>query len=171
MKDITKFYTYLFKNYKDSIVPVTVCVKSEQIDNDSEHTYSASWDFDYIGELLFRAISIGIAVYNTEDTWDYSIACKIAEKKADKSSPVLYTAASAIIDEGVMEALAKSAFDKFVEKPDTVIPRYSIMRDKYIQIQTRNEEIDKLSSYERETLDRLAELKRNGELDKFVDLL
>ena len=170
MKDITKFYTYLFKNYKDSIVPVTVCVKSEQIDNDSEHTYTASWDFDE-GVPLFRAISIGIAVYNAEDTWNYSIACKISEKKADKSSPVLYTAASAIINEDVMESLAKSAFNKFVEKPDTVIPRYSSMRDKYIQTQTRNEEIDKLSSYERETLDRLAELKRNGELDKFVDLL
>ena len=170
MKDIAKFYTYLFKNYKDSIVPVTVCVKSEQIANDSEHEYTASWDFDK-GVPLFRAVSIGIAVYNAEDTWDYSIACEISERKADKSSPVLYTAVSAIIDEGVMEALAKSAFDKFVEKPDTVIPRYSLMRDKYIQTQTRNEEIDKLSCYEKETLDRLATLKSEGKLNKFVDLL
>ena len=171
MKDITKFYTYLFKNYKNKVVPVTICVKSEQIYNDAEHTYAASWDFEHDRVPLFRAISIGIAVYNTEDTWNYNIGCEIAEKKADKSSPVLYTAASAIINEDVMESLAKSAFNKFVEKPDTVIPRYSSMRDKYIQTQTRNEEIDKLSSYERETLDRLAELKRNGELDKFVDLL
>ena len=30
MKDIVDFYTYMFKNFRNQVVPVTICVKSEK---------------------------------------------------------------------------------------------------------------------------------------------
>lgn len=171
MKDIIEFYSYLFKNYKNEVVPVVVCVKSEKIVNTTEHTFSASWNFEGLGEPLFRAVSIGISVYNSADTWDYGKGCEIAEKKADKSNPVLYTAASSVITENVMESLAKAAFIKFEDNPDSVIHGYSKMKAKYDAENSRKTELYKLNFYEKETLSRMSTLKSEGKLDKFVDLL
>ena len=170
MKDIVDFYTYMFKNFRNQVIPVTICVKSEKIENDSMHTYSASWNCEGDGVPLFRAVSIGIAVYNNEDKWDYATGCRIAEEKADKNSPVLYTATGSVITKEVMEALSLAAFEKFKANPDSVIHGYSKMKAIYEAENNRKTEIYKLNYYEKETLSRMSALKNEGKLDKFVNL-
>ena len=170
MKDIVDFYTYLFKNFKNEVVPVTICVKSEKIENNSIHTYSASWDFEGDGVPLFRAVSVGISVYNSNDKWDYAAGIRIAEARADKNSPVLYTAIGNIITPEVMQSIASAAFEKFKANPDSVIHGYSKMKAIYEAENNRKTERDKLNYYEKETLLRISTLKSEGKLDKFVDL-
>ena len=170
MKDIVDFYTYMFKNFRNQVVPITICVKSEKIENDSIHTYSASWDFEGDGVPLFRAVSVGISVYNSNDKWDYTAGIRIAEARADKNSPVLYTAIGNIITPEVMQSLASAAFEKFKANPDSVIHGYSKMKAIYEAKNNRKTERDKLNYYEKETLLRMSTLKKEGKLDKFVDL-
>ena len=45
MKDIVDFYTYMFKNFRNQVVPVTICVKSEKIKNDSSSGINDEIDF------------------------------------------------------------------------------------------------------------------------------
>lgn len=170
MKDIVDFYPYIFKNFKNEVVFVTVCVKSEKIENDSMHTYTACWNCEGEGIPLFRAVSVGIAVYNKEDKWDYAMGCRIAEEKADKNSPVLYTAIGNIITPEVMQSIASAAFEKFKANPDSVIHGYSKMKAIHETENNRKTEIYKLNYYEKETLLRMSALKKEGKLDKFVDL-
>lgn len=170
MKDIVKFYTYLFRNFKNEVVPVTVCVKSEQIQNDANHIYNACWNFEGDGAPLFRAVSVGISVYNTNDKWDYEAGTRIAEARADKNSPVLYTAIGNIITSEVMQSIASAAFEKFKANPDSVIPEYSKKKNAYEIESNRKTEVGKLNFYEKETLSRMSALKSEGKLDKFVDL-
>lgn len=170
MKDIVDFYTYLFKNFKNEVVPVTICVKSEQIKNDADHTYNACWDFEGDGVPLFRAVSVGISVYNSKDKWDYAAGIRIAEARADKNSPVLYTAIGNIITPEVMQSIASAAFEKFKANPDSVIHGYSKMKAIYEAENNRKTERYKLNDYEKATLVRMSILKNEGKLDKFVDL-
>ena len=170
MKDIVNFYTFMFKNFKNEVVPVTVCVKSEQINNDSQHIFNACWNCEGDGIPLFRAVSVGISVYNPNDKWNYADGVRIAEEHADKNSPVLYTAVGSIITPEVMQSIASAAFEKFKANPDSVIPEYSKKKNAYEIESNRKTEVDKLNFYEKETLSRMSALKSEGKLDKFVDL-
>ena len=125
--DNVQYFINSFVNHKEETVPIVICIVSQPIDS-SENIMIACWEGDDIGDRLIRAVSAGVAIYNTEDTWDFEKAKEISYNKAVNSTPILYTSAGAIINEEVTKALADAMVNKLQNNPNQFIKGFSAMK-------------------------------------------
>lgn len=166
-KDKITYKISYFTNFKDEVIPIVVCALSQYIDS-STRRFTANWGDDMGSYQLYRQVSIGIAVYNTEDTWHWNEGCKIALNKARINKPIIFTADNGVLNDDIISDLMTTYIYKFREHPEKYIKGYSEAAKKYKRIKEKNEFIGSLNVEGLKDREVISKLKRNGELDKYI---
>lgn len=154
--DYIDFKLGIFKDFKGQDRLIIGCCISEQV----EKGLVATWDgVDMQGTPLLRVVKIGIAVYNPTDEFDLEVGRKHAKERAEKSQPILYTAAGSVINEEISVALLNQAMANFAKNPETVIPGYKEAAAKYAKVKKSE---DFINSTDDENVDTVLQMMEEG---------
>lgn len=143
IKDIVTFKFGSFINYKGEEQLIIACAVSQKV----EKGMSANWEYADDSFPIYRAINIGISVYNAEDTFSIEEGKQYAYNRAIANSPSLFVAEGDLINDEITNALLKQAITKF--RPETVIPNYKEKAARYNTIMESKKFYDSLSSEDR----------------------
>lgn len=147
MKERTQYIHDSFVDYKGREHHFVICAVSkllprnykeyiEQIKEDrhgidlesSVESYIASYAFDY-GILdddikVVKSVSIGMAICNPEDKFDYNVGCKKAYARANNSDATLFATKAGLINTRMVTALLVQESEYFKNNPNSRIPGY-----------------------------------------------
>lgn len=188
-KDVAMFKKGVIVDFKGVEHPFIVCALSTSKYNNDE--YSVSLDvienssLDVVGETdVPRAVFIGVSVCNPIDGWDENkgkmiAQCKAAGFKATKpfKSAALFATKEGLISTELVEALLNKEVLYIQENPESVIPGYTQMKErfeteqeykKYLEespeeLRTLGEKIASLSDKEVERVTNIALIKAYGQ--------
>ena len=166
-KDKITYKLSYFTNFRNEVIPITVCALSQYIDS-STRKFTANWGDDMGSYQLYRQVSIGIAVYNIEDTWNFEEACNIALNKARQNKPVIFTADNGVLNDDIISDLITTYIYKFREHPEKYIKGYLEAAERYNKSRERIKFIGSLNVQGLKDREVISRLKRNGELDKYI---
>lgn len=145
-----------FVDYAGITHNVVVAAVSVPMTNDEfDYKVSKLLDEDWIDDIatLTKALHIGIAVCNPEDTFNEETGKNKAVGRALGTAPVLFTSASGMINTPVVKALLQQELDFVCSNPDTIIPGYSESKARYEKKQEVNKQIAALDDKQKTVLD------------------
>lgn len=166
-KDKITYKLSYFTNFRNEVIPIIVCALSQYIDSNDRH-FTANWNDGALGRPLYRGVSIGIAIYNPNDTWDFNQGCEAALAKATRNKPVIYTADNGVLNDELIADLISTYIYKFRDHPEKYIKGYSEAAIKYEKIKEKNKFIGSLNVEGLKNREVIKRLKDSGELDKYI---
>lgn len=134
--------------------------------NVSHYTESCGED-DY--KVVRRALRLGIAVCNPEDSFNEEKGKNSAVGRAMNSDPVLYATKSGIFSPTLVDALLKQELEYVCANPDVIIPGYTDSKKRYEYNQKMQFEIDNLCESEKKCLEILTS-SNTLQKDKLLEL-
>lgn len=152
--DYIDFKLGTFKDFKGQYRLIVGCCISESI----EKGLVATWDGTQ-GTPLLRAVKVGIAVYNPTDDFSLEVGEQHARERAEKSQPILFTAAGSVISKEVSIALLNQAMANFAKNPESVIPGYKEAATKYAKIK---ESEDFINNTDDDNIDTVLQMMQDG---------
>ena len=114
-------------------------------------------------------VTIGIAVCNPIDQFDFETGKRIARHKAEniEDLPRIYTTSKGIITSELVLAFLKQQIRFFKENPGTYIAGYDKAKERFLKQQATENDIQNLTQEERVVFDMAV---RGVDLSKYSDL-
>ena len=135
---------------------------------------TATWNIPGVEDSfeIVRAISIGIAVYNPEDEFNFTFGKEQAYKKALAGEPCWFIGKGGVVTKECIDALLTEKIDHFTKNPEIVIKDYNANKAKYEEIQKEKEYIQNASPEEQAVLTLMSKgVDVQGVLDKTKTLV
>lgn len=152
--DIVSYELGSFIDFKGNERLVIACAVSQSVNNTEKEKFTASWSSDGSDPfLIVRVISIGLAVYNSEDEFDIEQGKKIAYNRALYNNPSIFIAKGGVFNKATTSELLKKAIDNFAKNPESIIDGYNEASEKYAAIQESKEAIKNFTEEERAIVD------------------
>ena len=131
------------------------------------HYTESAGEEDY--QVVRRALRLGIAVCNPDDSFSEEKGKNSAIGRAMNSNPVLYATKSGIINTTLVDALLRQELDYVCNNPDVVIPGYTDSKKRYEYNQKMQAKINELSDSEKSCLEILTS-SNSEQADKLLEL-
>ena len=158
-QDITTFLVDEFVDYKGDKHHIVACALSQSPTQDS-HTLRVGWadkanqldEDDRLFHEVYRMVTVGIAICNPEDKFDYEKGKQIAYHKAAniENLPRIYAPCKGVITKDLVDTFLKQQVKFFKEHPETLIDGYAEKEAAYQEVERAKEAIARLDKTEKE---------------------
>lgn len=129
MKEVVNYYYGGFVDYAGKKHFYTIAAAIE----DARDLSVISIDNEVIVDC-FQSISIGIAICNPEDHYDYKYGAKLAKSRALQADPVFFATIKA--NSKIIDTILQSTADSINRDPGKYIPGYNDAKKKYGEAQS-----------------------------------
>ena len=152
--DIVSYELGSFIDFKGNERMVIACAVSQSVNNTDKTQFTANWSNHNSDPILIvRVISIGIAVYNSEDEFNIEQGKTIAYNRALYNNPSIFIAKGGVFNKATTSELLKKAISNFAKNPESIIDGYNEAAEKYAVIQESKNAIKNFTKEERAIID------------------
>lgn len=161
MKQRYEVYVDSFVDYAGETHPFVIAAVSEDY-TDGIDCITILDDEDMpIG--IEKGLRLGVAICHPTDKFDEKIGTLKAIGRAEKSTPILYSAHSGCINTEVVRALLKQEAEYLKHNPNLFIKGYNEAKERYLKNKEMNKLYDSLSEIEKVVI------KESQKNPKFLD--
>ena len=168
-KEIASYKLGQFVDFKGVERLVVACAVSMPV----KEGLTATWNIPGVEDSfeIVRAVSIGIAVYNPEDEFNYVVGCKKAQARAKNSNATLYATKSGMINTTMVTGLLTQEAEYLKNNPDAYIKGYKESKRAYLEKQKKADIFTALPEQAKETINYLRNCSKQlaNNIMKFVN--
>ena len=190
MKERTQFIHDSFVDYKGKEHHFVICAYSKllprtfkeaegiEFDADKDdrvETFAVSYADSYgcldNYDAVVKSVSIGVAICNPEDEFNYVAGCKKAQARAKNSNATLYATKSGMINTTMVTGLLTQEAEYLKNNPDAYIKGYEESRRAYLEKQKKADIFTALPEQAKETINYLRNCSKQlvNNIMKFVN--
>ena len=190
MKERTQFIHDSFVDYKGKEHHFVICAYSKllprtfkeaegiEFDADKDdrvETFAVSYADSYgcldNYDAVVKSVSIGVAICNPEDEFNYVVGCKKAQARAKNSNATLYATKSGMINTTMVTGLLTQEAEYLKNNPDAYIKGYEESRRAYLEKQKKADIFTALPEQAKETINYLRNCSKQlvNNIMKFVN--
>lgn len=161
-QDIATYLVDSFVDYKGDTHHIVACALSQSPKQDS-HTLRVGWADkanrldvdDHLFHEVYRMVTVGIAICNPEDNFDYEKGKQIAYHKAAniENLPRIYAPCKGVITKDLVDTFLKQQVTFFKEHPEALIEGYAEKASAHQELEKAKAEIANLDETEKEIFD------------------
>ena len=173
-QDIAEYLVDSFVDFKGAVHQVVLCALSQSpVDPEGIEDLGICWhDGCYVNEEagsvdVYRTLSIGFAICNPCDTFDFEKGKRIALHKAEQMDPKLYSTTPGVINTTLVRAFLHQEMEYLKKYPGKFINGYDEAAAKFEARKTAEEELKNLSTEEAEVVQAIV---NHVDLDKCIRL-
>ena len=190
MKERTQFIHDSFVDYKGKEHHFVICAYSKllpktfkeaegiEFDADKDdhvETFAVSYADSYgcldNYDKVVKSVSIGVAICNPEDEFNYVVGCKKAQARAKNSNATLYATKSGMINTTMVTGLLTQEAEYLKNNPDAYIKGYEESRRAYLEKQKKADIFTALPEQAKDTINYLRNCSKQlvNNIMKFVN--
>ena len=190
MKERTQFIHDSFVDYKGKEHHFVICAYSKllprtfkeaegiEFDADKDdrvETFAVSYADSYgcldNYDAVVKSVSIGVAICNPEDEFNYVAGCKKAQARAKNSNATLYATKSGMINTTMVTGLLTQEAEYLKNNPDAYIKGYEESKRAYLEKQKKADIFTALPEQAKDTINYLRNCSKQlaNNIMKFVN--